>query len=73
MEKHMKNGKFVRVLSCSLALSFTVFAGISAPQSSTATEAVSADGDRESGELRVPLAPAFSAQQLTALPEQNWV
>ena len=69
----MKNGRVLRVLGCSLAFGLAVFTGISAPQRSTATEAVPAGGDREGGELRVPLAPAFSARQLTALPEENWV
>ena len=69
----MKNGRVLRVLGCSLALGLAVFAGISASQNSTATEAVSADGDREEGEFQVPLAPAFSARQLMALPEENWV
>jgi len=78
----MKKGRVLGVLGWSLALGLAVFTGISlpssgfgfsAPQRSTATEAVPADGDGEKGELRVPLAPAFSVQELTALPEEGWI
>ena len=78
----MKKGRVLGVLGWSLALGLAVFTGLnlpssgfglSAPQRSTATEAVPADGDGEKGELRVPLAPAFSARQLTALPEEGWI
>ena len=76
----MKKGRVRGVLGCSLALGWAVFTGLnlpssgfgfSAPQGSTAMEAVPVDGEK--GELRVPLAPAFSARQLTALPEENWI
>jgi len=57
----MKNGTVLGVLGCSLALGLAVSSfGYSAPQRPTETEAV-------------PLAPAFSAQQLTALPEEGWI
>lgn len=78
----MKKGRVLEVLGWSLALGLAVFTGISlpssgfgfsAPQRSTATEAAPADGDGEKGELRVPLAPAFSVQELTALPEEGWI
>ena len=76
----MKKGRVLGVFGCSLALGLAVFTGLnlpssgfgfSAPQGSTATEAVPVDGEK--GELRVPLAPAFSARQLTALPEESWI
>jgi len=78
----MKKGRVLGISGCSLALSVAVFMGLnlpssgfgfSAPQRSTAAEAVPADGDGEKGEVRVPLAPAFSARQLTALPEDGWI
>ena len=57
----MKNGRVLGVLGCSLALGLAVSSfGYSAPQRSTETEAV-------------PLAPAFSGQELTALPEEGWI
>ncbi len=76
----MKNGRVLGVLGCSLALGLAVFTGLNLPSSgfglsaaqrSTATGAVPADGEK--GEVRVPLAPAFSARQLTALPEDHWI
>ena len=65
----MKKGRVLGILGGSLALGVAVFMGLnlpssgfgfSAPQRSTETEAV-------------PLAPAFSVQELTALPEEGWI
>ena len=61
-EDHMKKERVLGILGCSLALGVAVFMGLnlpssgfgfSAPQRSTATEAVPADGNGEKGELRV--------------------